>query len=295
MDFAQRLGKLDPRWIWAIVMVIVFASVLAPVSVPVPMDPQTQGAINYINGLPKGSNLFLAPEYSPGSYPELDPQVRVISILAFQHGLHIVIGDSGFALGPQLAEAQVEAAAAFVTGKACTNPGTPQTVCGDLKYGVNWVNVGYKQGNGPTENNMERNFQTATQGVDFYGQPLSGYPLSKDIQGVNSKYFSGLWVEDTGSPGCQEWLANAAIPGNLPLGCGVIIMEGPTHATFYAAGQYKALLVGARGAGAIEEKLKAPGLGLAGQETAMFASILIVIAVIAGNYVYFKTKGKKAA
>src|SRR5579875_279958 len=151
MTFAERLGKLDFRWIWAIVMAILWASVLSPISVPVPMGPETVQSEKWITSLPKGSTLFLAPEYSSGSYPELDPQVRIVAILAFQQG-------------PQLAEADIESAAAFVSGQKCTNPGSPQVACGDLKYGTNWVNIGYKQGSAATENALFHNFQQATQG-----------------------------------------------------------------------------------------------------------------------------------
>jgi hypothetical protein len=294
MTFAERLGKLDFRWIWAIVMAIVWASVLAPISVPVPMGPETKQTLQWFDSLPKGSTIFLAPEYSSGSYPELDPQDRVVAILAFQHGLKIVIGASGFNQGPQLAEAQVESAAAFVSGKACTNPNSPQVACGDLKYGTNWVNIGYKQGSAITENALFHDFQQATQGVDFYGQPLANYPLTKDIKALNKQYFSAIWVEDTGTPGCPDWLANVGIPSGLPIGCGCIIMSGPNYYPYLTAGQFKALLIGARDAGEIEAQVHAPGLGLAGQETAMFAAVLIVIAVIAGNYVFYSTRRKAA-
>jgi hypothetical protein len=279
---AERVQRLDPRWIWAIVMAIVWASVLAPLNLPVPVTPGTRQAYEWIQSLPPGSVLFIAPEYNPGTYPELNPQVRAVAIEAFRHGLKLVIGASGFTLGAQLAEDAVEQAAKVVGGK---------------QYGVDWVNVGYKPGGQATENELVQDFQKATQGVDFYGKPLSGYPLTKDIKNLNDKYFSGIWVEDTGSPGCPDWYANAAIPGHLPLGCGVITMSVPQYQTYLTAGQFKGLLGGARGAGELEELIKSPWLGLASQETHAAAAALIVILVVLGNVLARRrpAKGGQAA
>lgn len=295
MSFAERLQKVQPKYIWWLVLAIVFASVLAPISLPVPITSTTRKTVAWLDSLPKGSNLFIAPEYGPGPDIELNPQVQQVAIVAFKHGLNIVLGTSGNPLGPELANQAIQNAAAFVTGKACTNPGTAQVACGNIKYGVNWVDIGYKPGNAISENELEQNFQKGAEGVDYFSKPLSSYPLTKNIQGVNSKYFSGLWVEDTGTPGCPDWLANVSIPGNLPEGCGAITMEIPNFAPFVASGQYKAFLGGSRGAGEMEEITGDHGLGLAGQETATLASILILVLVVLGNVAYFQTKNKKSA
>ncbi len=273
MSFPERLHKLDFRWIWAVTLAIVLVSVLFPVALPMGMSGSTRQVIAWIDSLPKGSVLFIAPEYGPGPDVELNPQVRAIAILAFRHGLKLVIGSSGNILGPQEAETMVAEAA--------------KQAGGGLKYGVNWVNIGYKPGNQEAENELERNFTAGSQGVDLYGKPLAGYPLTRGIRRLDSQYFSGIWAEDTGTPGCIDWYANAAVPGKLPLACGAITMEIPSLQTYVSAGQYKALLHGAAGAAQLEEYERAPGLGLATQEAAAFAAVFIILLVVAGNVAYF--------
>jgi hypothetical protein len=281
VTLAQRMQKLDYRWIWLIAMAIVWASVLAPVSLPIPVQPSTRQALAWIDSLPPGSVLFIAPEYSPGADAELNPQVRVVAIAAFRHGLRLVIGGSGgnSVLGVQEAEAMVEQAAQLVGGK---------------RYGVDWVNIGYKPGGAAAENQLTRNFQQGSLGVDWQGKPLASFPLTKNIKALDSRYFSGIWAEDTGTPGCPDWYANSAVPGNLPLACGAITMEIPNFAPYVQAGQFKALLGGARGAAEMEDLLNAPGLGLASQETATIASVFILALIVLGNVAYFGTRRGKA-
>jgi hypothetical protein len=280
MTFARRLAKMDPRWIWGIVMLIVWASVLAPIALPVPVTSGTRATVTWIDSLPKGKILLMAPEYNPGPDIELTPQLQAVAQVAFEHGLKIIVVTSGFQLGPQLATPAIEAAAKAAGVK--------------LQYGVNFVNLGYKPGNSASENELVHSFQQATAGVDINGQPLSSFPLTKNIKTLGPQNFAGIWTEETGTPGCIDWYTNAAVPAGLTLGCGAITMDGPTDEPYYTAGQYKALLIGARGAGELEEVLHTSGLGLASQETATFASLLILLCVIGGNIVYYKTR-KKAA
>jgi hypothetical protein len=280
MTFAQRLAKMDPRWIWGIVMLIVWASVLAPIALPVPVTPGTRGVVTWIDSLPKGKILLMAPEYNPGPDVELTPQLQGVAQLALEHGLNIIVVSSGFQLGPALVDPAVQAAAQAAGVK--------------LQYGVNYVNLGYKPGNGPSENELTHNFQQATGGVDENGAPLSSFPLTKNIKNLGPQDFAGIWTEETGTPGCIDWYTNAALPSGLPLGCGAITMDGPTDQPYFTAGQFKGLLIGARGAGELEEILHTGGLGLASQETASFATLLIILCVIGGNIVYYKTR-KRAA
>jgi hypothetical protein len=275
VSFAERVRRMDPRWIWLIVMAVVWFAVLVPISISVPMEPSTRQVIQWIDSLPAGSVLFIAPEYGPGADAELNPQVRAVAILAFRHGLKIVTGSSGNILGPEEAETQIEAAARIVGGK---------------QYGVDWVNIGYKPGSRVSENQLERDFQKGTAGVDWTGKPLSSFPLTKDIKALNNQYFAGIWSEDTGTPGCPDWLANAAIPGNLPLACGAITMEIPNFQPYLQSGQFKALLGGSKGAAELEQYAKAPGLGMAGQFMAIVASLFIIVLVALGNVAYYGTR-----
>jgi hypothetical protein len=280
MSFAQRIGKMDPRWIWLIGGVIVLASVLAPVAVPVKLTSSTQQVVDWINGLPKGSTLLVAPEYEPGPDLELSPQLRAVAILAFEHGLRIVSFDSGWPLGAQLAQEQLQAAADVVGGK---------------QYGIDWVNVGYKPGGATSENEAVQNFAAATAGVDYFGKPLASYPLTKGITALNAKTFSGIWVEETGGPGCISWYQNAALPAKVPLACGAVTGMFPTEQPYVTAGQYRGVLNGARGAAELEEIVHHPGLGQASQETAVLVSILILVLVALGNYSYYTLRKAKGA
>jgi hypothetical protein len=281
MTFAEKVQGIDPRWIWLLAFLIVVAAVLAPVAVPLTVSSSTTGVVDWINGLPKGSVLLVGEEYDPGSAVELSPQLRAVATLAFRRGLKIVAVSTGWPLGPALGEAEIEAAAAQAGG--------------NLQYGVNWVNLGYKPGGEAAENEMVQNFQKATGGVDYLGRPLSSFPLTKSIGAVNSQYFSGIWSEETGSPGCLTWLQNAAIPGKLPLACGAVTGMFPTDTPYLNAGQYKALLNGARGAAELEGLIQHPGLGMASQETAMVVAVFVLLLVALGNYSYFSLRKQKGA
>lgn len=284
MTFSEKLAKLDPRWIWAAVMAIVWFAVLVPFSLPVPMSAATRGVVKWVDSLPKGSNLLVATEYDPGPDVQLNPQLAGVAYLAFERGVHIICVSSGFTLGPAMCNESI-AQAIKDLGPAGKN----------IKYGTDWVNLGYKPGSSATENELVHNFQQATAGVDFYGKPLSSYPLTKNIKTLTSKYFSGIWVEETGTPGCIDWYTNAGKVAGIPVGCGPMDMNVPTEQPYLTAGQYKALLPGTAGAAQLEQIIHHPWLGLAGENTATMAAILSLLAAIAANIVYFRLRRQRGS
>src|SRR5262247_2155105 len=70
------LEKLDRRWLFLIVAVLVMGPLLKPIGVPLGSSKPVQQFHDAIAGLPDGSIVLMSCDYDPGGKPELVPMTR---------------------------------------------------------------------------------------------------------------------------------------------------------------------------------------------------------------------------
>ncbi len=79
MRFFEWLLKIDRRWIYLSVAVVVILPLLFPIGMPTTITPPVEALYNYIDSLQgTGKAVYLVTDFDPSTMPELLPMATAI-------------------------------------------------------------------------------------------------------------------------------------------------------------------------------------------------------------------------
>ena len=279
------LGSLDRRIIFLIVGLSVLIPLLKPewVDLPIRPTPESQIVFDEINKLNAGDKMLLSFEYSPSTKPEIHPMA--IAILKHLYAKNIQV--YGFALWPD---------GNFMSTEAFSEVSDDY----DKKYGVDYVNLGYKPGGEAVIKGIASDIRTLYP-VDLQGTSINDIPMMKDV--VNIEDFDFVFSLSAGFPGSKEWVQYACDPKNIPLSTGCTSIQVTDIMPYVANNQIRGILAGMPGAAEYEslvetelQKMKitaTPGKATGMMAAQSIAHVVIVLFIIFGNITYFITRKKK--
>jgi len=238
------------------------------------VKPETRDLYNAIEALKPGSVIVMSFDYSPGTASDIHAAaVAVFNHIMRRPGLR-VIGVAFVPDGPQFAEQ------AFATAP------------GGKKYGVDYVDLGYRAGGenaiAAFAQDIQKTFPTDVKGMDTAGMPL--------LQGIKSARDVAMVISMAGgSPGPAEWIRQAGQPYGTTIAGIVTTVMVPPNLAYVQSKQMIALLYGLRGAAEYELLVGRPGSGLAGMGSQSAAAVFILAAVAVGNVLRYVSKRRRAA
>ena len=278
------LGSLDRRIIFLIVGLSVLIPLLKPewVDLPIRPTPESQIVFDEINKLNAGDKMLLSFEYGPSTKPEIHPMA--IAILKHLYAKNIQV--YGFALWPD---------GNFMSTEAFSEVSDDY----DKKYGVDYVNLGYKPGGEAVIKGIASDIRTLYP-VDLQGTSINDIPMMKDV--VNIEDFDFVFSLSAGYPGSKEWVQYACDPKNIPLSTGCTSIQVTDIMPYVENDQIRGILAGMPGAAEYEslveaELQKMEIAGKPGEASGMMAAqsiahVVIVLFIIFGNISYFITRKK---
>ena len=278
------LGSLDRRIIFLIVGLSVLIPLLKPewIDLPIRPTPESQIVFDEINKLNAGDKMLLSFEYSPSTKPEIHPMA--IAILKHLYAKNIQV--YGFALWPD---------GNFMSTEAFSEVSDDY----DKKYGVDYVNLGYKPGGEAVIKGIASDIRTLYT-VDLQGTSINDIPMMKDV--VNIEDFDFVFSLSAGFPGSKEWVQYACDPKNIPLSTGCTSIQVTDIMPYVENDQIRGILAGMPGAAEyeslVEAELQKMGIaGKPGEASGMMAAqsiahVVIVLFIIFGNISYFITRKK---
>ena len=278
------LGSLDRRIIFLIVGLSVLIPLLKPewIDLPIRPTPESQIVFDEINKLNAGDKVLLSFEYSPSTKPEIHPMA--IAILKHLYAKNIQV--YGFALWPD---------GNFMSTEAFSEVSDDY----DKKYGVDYVNLGYKPGGEAVIKGIASDIRTLYT-VDLQGTSINDIPMMKDV--VNIEDFDFVFSLSAGYPGSKEWVQYACDPKNIPLSTGCTSIQVTDIMPYVENDQIRGILAGMPGAAEYEslveaELQKMEIVGKPGEASGMMAAqsiahVVIVLFIIFGNISYFITRKK---
>ena len=278
------LGSLDRRIIFLIVGLSVLIPLLKPewIDLPIRPTPESQIVFDEINKLNAGDKMLLSFEYSPSTKPEIHPMA--IAILKHLYAKNIQV--YGFALWPD---------GNFMSTEAFSEVSDDY----DKKYGVDYVNLGYKPGGEAVIKGIASDIRTLYT-VDLQGTSINDIPMMKDV--VNIEDFDFVFSLSAGYPGSKEWVQYACDPNNIPLSTGCTSIQVTDIMPYVENDQIRGILAGMPGAAEYEslveaELQKMEIAGKPGEASGMMAAqsiahVVIVLFIIFGNISYFITRKK---
>ena len=278
------LGSLDRRIIFLIVGLSVLIPLLKPewIDLPIRPTPESQIVFDEINKLNAGDKMLLSFEYSPSTKPEIHPMA--IALLKHLYAKNIQV--YGFALWPD---------GNFMSTEAFSEVSDDY----DKKYGVDYVNLGYKPGGEAVIKGIASDIRTLYP-ADLQGTSLNDIPMMKDV--VNIEDFDFVFSLSAGYPGSKEWVQYACDPNNIPLSTGCTSIQVTDIMPYVENDQIRGILAGMPGAAEYEslvgaELQKMEISGKPGEASGMMAAqsiahVVIVLFIIFGNISYFITRKK---
>ena len=278
------LGSLDRRIIFLIVGLSVLIPLIQPewVNFPIRPTPESQIVFDEINKLNAGDKILLSFEYGPSTKPEIHPMA--IAILKHLYAKNIQV--YGFALWPD---------GNFMSTEAFSEVSDDY----DKKYGVDYVNLGYKPGGEAVIKGIASDIRTLYT-VDLQGTSINDIPMMKDV--VNIEDFDFVFSLSAGYPGSKEWVQYACDPKNIPLSTGCTSIQVTDIMPYVENDQIRGILAGMPGAAEYEslveaelEKMKIavkPGEASGMMAAQSIAHVVIVLFIIFGNISYFITRKK---
>jgi hypothetical protein len=278
------LGSLDRRIIFLIVGLSVLIPLLKPewIDLPIRPTPESQIVFDEINKLNAGDKMLLSFEYSPSTKPEIHPMA--IAILKHLYAKNIQV--YGFALWPD---------GNFMSTEAFSEVSDDY----DKKYGVDYVNLGYKPGGEAVIKGIASDIRTLYT-VDLQGTSINDIPMMKDV--VNIEDFDFVFSLSAGYPGSKEWVQYACDPKNIPLSTGCTSIQVTDIMPYVENDQIRGILAGMPGAAEYESLVEAelekmeiavkPGEASGMMAAQSIAHVVIVLFIIFGNISYFITRKK---
>ncbi|MCX7704623.1 MAG: hypothetical protein N2234_11130, partial [Planctomycetota bacterium] len=195
LSWYEILQGIDRR----IIYLIVFALCSVPffVSIPVAMEisPPVQNLYDKIeqiaeqNKTGKEQFVLLAMDWSPSVKAENEPQTAAIIEHMFRKNVRFLILSFYLPEGPLMTQALAEEAAKKY-GK---------------RYGIDWVNLGYKQVDLPAYLGFIRDIYSIIE-KDYRGTPIRDVPMMKNISSLRDV---SLVFEVTGAGGYLIWVIYA--------------------------------------------------------------------------------------
>jgi len=283
MDFFEKLGALDRRWIFLFIAIAVLAPMLMNLQCSQIPSPIVKGIFNKIESLPPGSKILLSFDYGPSTVPEIQPMVDAVIRHCGERGIKIYM------------------MALWATGQNIITSTIDNTVRADLpsyEYGVDYVNFGYKAGNQGVINVIITDF-TKMFTSDANAMPVGEIPM---MEGVRSLKNMDLIISFGGGfPGIKEWVQFAGDLGNIPIAGGCTAVSAPLLYPYYPQ-QMVGLMGGIKGAAEYEAALakaypslknkRMRGIEMMGPQTV--AHIVIMFFILVGNIAYFMTRGRES-
>ena len=278
------LGSLDRRIIFLIVGLSVLIPLLKPewIDLPIRPTPESQIVFDEINKLNEGDKMLLSFEYGPSTKPEIHPMA--IAILKHLYAKNIQV--YGFALWPD---------GNFMSTEAFSEVSDDY----DKKYGVDYVNLGYRPGGEAVIKGIASDIRTLYT-VDLQGTSINDIPMMKDV--VNIEDFDFVFSLSAGYPGSKEWVQYACDPNNIPLSTGCTSIQVTDIMPYVENDQIRGILAGMPGAAEYESLVEAelekmeiavkPGEASGMMAAQSIAHVVIVLFIIFGNISYFITRKK---
>ncbi len=276
MGFFDKMLTIDRRWIFLAVGVAIIIPFFFYIGLPIKVTSEVKALHDSVERLKPGDVVFFAPEYDPGTIPELQPMCHAFLRQCFSKKIKI-LAVCLFQLGPAQAEQDVTLIAREF----------------NLQYGVDYVYLGYKPYPETVILNMGEDFRKSFP-KDYYGNLVDTLPMMRNLKNYSD---TKMIVSINATSGADYWIRSARGRYNIPLGLGVTAVMATDYYTYLQSGQLFALVGGMKGAAEMEQLVGLEGKkynrATARMDIQNFAHLVIIFFVILGNVAYFATRGKK--
>ncbi|OQX70509.1 MAG: hypothetical protein B6D62_04760 [Candidatus Cloacimonas sp. 4484_275] len=272
---AEKKKQLDRRWIFLTIFLGVALPLILKIGLPISVSENVRNVYELVENTPPDSKVILSFDYDPASKPELHPMARAVVKQCFQKNLKIIFT----ALWPM----GVQMASDIVDQLKDEFP--------NLKYGENYVNLGYKAGGMVTIQAMGRNLR-AIFPQDMNGTSIDELPI---MNGVNNFETIAFVISfSAGDPGIKQWVQVAHDTYKLKTSGGVTGVSAPAILPYVnEQKQLTGLIAGLKGAAEYEKLIRTLGTATSGMDAQSLAHLIIIVFILTANINFWIAKKKE--
>jgi len=282
------LKNLDRRWVFLSMLLAVAIPILLEVRFPEQAGALTKNAFDIIDNLPRGSKVLLSFDYDPSSGGELTPMATAFTRHCALKG-HKMYFMALWPVGPQMV---TETIAKVIT------PEFP-----DLKYGRDFVNLGYKSGYEAVIKVIVTDLKQLYT-TDNAGTAINNIEMMRNVRSLQDMDL--IITVSAGYAGAKEWVqyAKTAFPDKITVIAGCTGVQAPPLYP-YIPNQLPGMLAAIKGAAEYENLILAKYPAPAGSEgkyeeglrrmgPQLVAHLLMIGLIVLGNLVFFMERKRRA-
>lgn len=266
----DKLLHLDRRIIYAVILLSVLLPFWYPLNLAIEPTTSTISAYEAVEKLPEGSLILMSADYGPSTKVELHPVVLATFDQAMRQNKKVAF----MALYPE-GQALANEAIATIARKYP-----------EKKYGVDFVNLGYKAGNEAPLVSMGLDFRNQFP-TDVKGTPLSDIPMLRRV--TQLEQFALVASYSAGYPGALEHIRTTATQYKRPLVVVATAVMTPQYFPYYESRQIVGLVGGLRGAAEYENLCGYKGTAVSGMDAQSMAHFTIAGLIVLSNLMSFLT------
>ena len=265
-----QLAKVDRRWIFLIIGLVVVIPLLYPLALPIRAGKDSKQVYDFVESLEPNSKILLSCEYGPSTKPEIHPMVTSLLNHLFSlnkgHKVYVVClwPDGQF-----MAEEALEEVAVEKYG---------------LTYGEDFVLLGFRPGAEAVVKGIVSDLRKLYT-IDAKGTKLNDIPMMEGVSRFED--FDFLFSGSAGYPGTTEWVLFASDPIGVPMSTGTTSIQVNEMMPYVLGGQIKGILAGMPGAAEYEALIEEPGIATSGMDAQSVAHFVIVLFIFFGNLGYY--------
>ena len=275
----DRLLRIDRRIIFAVMFLGVVVALLLDFHFPIHPTDSVQAAYDTVNRVADEKSPALALmcfSYGASSEPEMQPMA--VSLLRHLFGRDVKV--VAMCLWPE---------ASGLAQKAL------EKTAGEfgLRYGRDYVFVGYKPGANSVILNMGRSFRDAFP-LDAWGARVDTLALTRDIGGLAD--FDLVIDLAAGDSIEYWWIPYGQERFGFPFVAGCTAVMAPGLFPFLQSGQLAGFIGGLAGAAEYEHLVGRAGAATAGMRVQSITHLIIIVFVLMGNVTYFlvRRRGRRS-
>jgi hypothetical protein len=277
-----RLQSFDRRWIFLAMACAVVLPLLMPIGLPVKAQAPVKAIYYTIEDLPPGSTVFLALDVDPASTPELEPFYRAAILHLKRKHVKIVFA-SGWYSAPPLVDRWL--------GETVDRAVNAQDIA--YKRNEDYVWLGFREGKQAFISNLGQDLWATFGGRAADGASLSDIPMMANLRRLGD--FALLISISAGSPGSKEYLQLVQSRYHLRMVAAVTAVMTTDLTPYYASGQLLGLSGGMSASAEYEHMVGVPGMGAKGLDVLNIGHIVVILAILFGNVIYFAGRRRGAS
>ena len=289
--WTARLQNFDRRWIFLIMSLAVVVPLFFPIGLPALPDSMTKAAYNAVEALPDGARVFVSLDLDPASTPEIEPFYRAVILQLKRKHAKLVFATTWYQ-APPLVERYMRETIETAIAPAGTAgyDGLP-----DRAYvkNVDYVNLGFRDGKGAIIQQFGANLRDAFDGRANDGTPLDQIRMLDGIKQL--KDFDLIVLVSAGFPGAKEYVQFVGSRYKLRMIASCTAVSTTDLSPYFQTGQLVGLVGGMAGAAGYEYLVGKKGSGTAGADVLNVGNMVVILAILFGNVVYFAGRRRAGA